>query len=121
MGDCFIQKSDKKFLLIKHAAELVTCAGPAPKAGAAMAEMGIITDGALLAQDGKIVWVGKTDELPEVDQAQCEIVDAAGSVYYPDLLIPTHTWYLGAIVLTSSSGGWAVCRTWRFLSVVAAF
>ncbi|MEL7633775.1 imidazolonepropionase [Sporomusa sphaeroides] len=90
MGDCFIQKSDKKFLLIKHAAELVTCAGPAPKAGAAMAEMGIITDGALLAQDGKIIWVGKTDELPEVDQAQCEIVDAAGRCVLPGF-VDSHT------------------------------
>ena len=77
-------------LLIKHAAELVTCAGIAPKMGAAMADIGIIPDGALLAENGKISWVGSTAELPVQDEAQWEVIDASGQCVMPGF-VDSHT------------------------------
>lgn len=79
-----------KKLLIKHAAELVTCAGLAPKAGPAMSDIGIISDGALLAEAGKIIWVGPTAELPELDESQWEVIDAAGQCVMPGF-VDSHT------------------------------
>ncbi|TWH46887.1 imidazolonepropionase [Sporomusa sp. KB1] len=77
-------------LLIKHAAELVTCAGAAPKMGAAMADIGIIPDGALLAENGKISWVGPTAELPVRSEAEWEVIDAAGQCVMPGF-VDSHT------------------------------
>ncbi|HWR45950.1 imidazolonepropionase [Sporomusa sp.] len=79
-----------KKLLIKHAAELVTCAGTSPKQGAAMGDIGIIPDGALLAEDGKIIWVGPTAELPALDESQWEVIDAAGQCVMPGF-VDSHT------------------------------
>ena len=52
-----------KTLLLKNAAELVTCRGNAPKCGAAMQDIGIIEDGALWLEDGIIRQVGTTREI----------------------------------------------------------
>ena len=41
-------------LYIKHASELVTCKGTAPKHGKDMSDIGIIEDGAVLVEDGII-------------------------------------------------------------------
>ncbi|SDD87273.1 imidazolonepropionase [Sporomusa acidovorans] len=79
-----------KKLLIKHAAELITCAGAAPKKGAAMADIGIISDGALVAEAGKIVWVGPTDDLPPDSEEQCEVIDATGQCVMPGF-VDSHT------------------------------
>ncbi|MDF2571177.1 MAG: hutI 1 [Sporomusa sp.] len=79
-----------KKLLIKHAAELVTCAGSAPRSGADMSDIGIIPDGALLAEDGKIIWVGPTSELPAIDENQWEVIDAAGKCVMPGF-VDSHT------------------------------
>ncbi|CQR72856.1 Imidazolonepropionase [Sporomusa ovata DSM 2662] len=79
-----------KKLLIKHAAELVTCAGAAPKMGAAMADIGIIPDGALLAENGKVCWVGPTAELPGQSEAEWEVIDAAGQCVMPGF-VDSHT------------------------------
>jgi len=77
-------------LLIKHAAELVTCAGSAPKAGGAMDDIGIIPDGALLAEDGRITWLGPTAELPQLDESQWQMIDAAGQCVMPGF-VDSHT------------------------------
>jgi len=77
-------------LLIKHAAELVTCAGSAPKAGGAMDDISIIPDGALLAEDGRITWLGPTAELPQLDESQWQMIDAAGQCVMPGF-VDSHT------------------------------
>ncbi|QDR79974.1 imidazolonepropionase [Sporomusa termitida] len=79
-----------KKLLIKHAAELITCAGPAPKQGPAMGDIGMIPDGALLAEDGRISWVGPTAALPALDESQWEVIDAAGQCVLPGF-VDSHT------------------------------
>lgn len=77
-------------LLIKHASELITCAGAAPKMGAAMADIGIIPDGALLAENGKITWVGPTDKLPVSNEQEWEVLNAAGQCVLPGF-VDSHT------------------------------
>ena len=52
-----------KKLYIRHASELVTCRGKAPRRGREMADIGLIEDGAVLLSDGRIEAVGTTTEL----------------------------------------------------------
>ena len=81
-------------LLIKNAAELITCSGQAPKKGAAMAELGSIADGALLIEDGIICRVGATHEvLDGVDEQDYQVVDAAGKCVLPGF-IDSHTHFV---------------------------
>ncbi len=80
-------------LLIRHAAQLVTCAGPGPKRGAAMGDVGLIPDGAIAVADGVIVAVGPTDQLDCVADL---ILDATGKVVCPGLVdAHTHAVYAG--------------------------
>ncbi len=82
-------QENKQRLLIKNAAEVVTCAGGV-KAGAAMNEIGRITDGAVLVEDGVIVWVGKDCELPQGAADGAEIIDAKGQCVLPGF-VDSHT------------------------------
>ena len=83
-------------LLLKNAAELVTCRGTGPKTGAAMADIGIVTDGALWVEDGIIRRVGTTAEvLAGLDASDAEVVDAAGCCVLPGFVDP-HTHFLFA-------------------------
>ena len=86
----------KADLLIHHAAQLVTCASPdGPKRGAALAEVGLIADGAVAIADGEIVGVSPTAELRGRYEA-AETLDASGKVVCPGLVdAHTHTVYAG--------------------------
>ena len=46
---------------IRHASELVTCKGSAPKHGKEMSDIGLIKDGAVIIHDDKIVATGTTE------------------------------------------------------------
>ena len=50
-------------LVVVGASELVTCAGAAPLCGEQQSSVGVIESGALAARDGRIVWVGRENEL----------------------------------------------------------
>lgn len=81
-------------LLIHHAAQLVTCAG-GPKRGAAMADAGLIPDGAIAIAEGEIVAVGPSADL-RADFTAHETIDASGKVVCPGLVDPhTHVVYAG--------------------------
>lgn len=78
-------------LLITHASQLVTLAGPArPRVGAEMRELAIIKDGALLARDGVIVAVGATSEVAPQAAADALRIDANNSVVMPGF-VDAHT------------------------------
>jgi imidazolonepropionase len=51
-------------LVIRHLRQLITCAGPAPRRGAAQREIPIIQDGAIAADDGHVVFAGSDRDLP---------------------------------------------------------
>lgn len=78
-------------LLISHASQLVTVAGPArPRVGAEMREIGIIWDGALLARDGVIVAVGATPEVAPLASEGTLRIDASNRVVMPGF-VDAHT------------------------------
>ena len=83
-----------KKMLLKNAAELVTCRGAAPKVGSAMADIGVIPDGAMWIEDGVIRRVGTTAEIVAVlDGEPDEVIDAAGRCVMPGFVDP-HTHFL---------------------------
>ena len=85
-----------KTLLLKNAAELVTCRGGGPKCGVAMQDIGIIEDGALWLEDGIIRQVGTTREiLAGLAGKPDEEIDAAGRCVLPGFVDP-HTHFLFA-------------------------
>ncbi|MGQ9567916.1 MAG: imidazolonepropionase [Anaerolineae bacterium] len=76
-------------LILKHAAQLLTLAGPpGPRRGRDMDNLGLIEDGALIAKDGRVVWVGPTRDLP--DTSAREVLDATGKVVLPGF-VDAHT------------------------------
>ncbi|MBE2221735.1 MAG: imidazolonepropionase, partial [Anaerolineae bacterium] len=83
-------------LIIQHASQLLTCASPdGPKRGAAMRHVGMIADGAVAVQAGKIVAVGKTAVIQSNFHA-AQTIDATGKAVCPGFIDPhTHTVYGG--------------------------
>ena len=69
-----------KKMYIRHASELVTCRGKAPKRGSEMSDIGLIQDGAVLLADGHIEAVGTTKELDQrlgLDLEQADVLQPA--------------------------------------------
>jgi imidazolonepropionase len=78
-------------LLIIGASQLLTLRGSGPRRGAALENLGIVKDGALLLRDGLIAAVGtraKIEAMPEVVDA--EKLDLGGRVVLPGFVDP-HT------------------------------
>jgi len=88
-----VQNAD---LLIVHAAELLTCRGPAEGIrGAALQRVDAIGDGALAIRDGRIVAVGPTAEVARHFNAPAAI-DATGKLVSPGFVDPhSHLVYGG--------------------------
>ncbi|WP_313801952.1 imidazolonepropionase [Cytobacillus sp.] len=92
----------KKPIWIKHISQLATLASGfnGPRSKEAMSELGLIEDGSLWLEDGKIQAVGTTQDLNERYYArahEAEIVNAAGHLVTPGLVDPhTHVVYGGS-------------------------
>src|ERR1043165_5214603 len=69
-------------LLIVHADEIATPAGPGPRRGRQLDELRVVADGALAVQDGRIVALGPTPEL-EAAYAARTTHDARGCFVVP--------------------------------------
>ncbi len=76
-------------LVIRNAAQVVTPSGDRARRGAAMRELLVLPDGALVLDDDRIAWVGPTSDLPPVSP-DAQILDAAGKVVLPGL-VDSHT------------------------------
>jgi imidazolonepropionase len=83
-------------ILITHAAELVTCSGYAAKRGVQMSELGIIPDGAVVIEQGRIAHVGQTAEILTALTAAgkpigaFDTIDASGKAVLPGF-VDSHT------------------------------
>ena len=79
-------------ILLTHASQLLTLRGEhSPRRGTQMRELGIINDGALLMNEGKIVAVESTDEVAHHElAAQAEEIDCRGKVVLPGF-VDSHT------------------------------
>ncbi len=83
--------------LIHSAKQLITCATPdgKPKRGAALRDVGLIEDGAVVIEDDQIVAVGKTSEIL-TESAADQLIDATGKVVCPGFVdCHTHAVYAG--------------------------
>ncbi len=82
----------KVTLLIKNIGQLITMAGPAPRIGPAMRDIGLIEDGGVAAAGDEIIAIGKSEDVeghaPLADG--CTVIDANGAVVTPGLIDP-HT------------------------------
>ena len=79
---------------IRHASELVTCKGKAPKHGKEMSDIGLIYDGAVIIHDDKIIAVGTTEELDkQVNSEEYAVIDAAGKSVMPGF-VDSHTHFI---------------------------
>lgn len=88
-------------LWIKHAAQLVTVAGGnGPRSGPGMSELGLIEDGSVWIENGKIKAVGTTAELNEQFgewEEDADVFEAYGKLVTPGLVDPhTHFVYGGS-------------------------
>jgi imidazolonepropionase len=81
-------------MIIKNAAELVTCSGFKVKSGKEMSDLHIINDGAVVIEDGIIKSVGTTDEvLKQYDESEYEVIDASGKAVLPGF-VDSHTHFV---------------------------
>jgi imidazolonepropionase len=75
-------------LIVKNAAELLTCQAAEAKRGDELQDLGLIADGALAIKDGRIEFVGRTADLS--DWQATETIDARGKVVMPGF-VDCHT------------------------------
>jgi imidazolonepropionase len=76
----------------RNARQLLTLAGPpVPRRGHDLSELGIIEDGAVLAQGAEILRIGRTSDLePEAVRCNAEAIDCRGHVVIPGF-VDCHT------------------------------
>lgn len=78
-------------MLIKNAAEVVTCSGKRAKKGKEMSELHVIADGAVVIEDGMITTVGQTQDVcGRYDESNYEVIDAGGKAVLPGF-VDSHT------------------------------
>jgi imidazolonepropionase len=71
-------------IAVLHAAELVTLSGPKrPRVGNEMRELGIVKDGGMVIQDGRVVSSGPSKEIEQGLPADAQVIDATGKVVLP--------------------------------------
>lgn len=81
-------------LIIKNAAELVTCSGVRAKKGREMSDLHIIPDGAVVIEEGVITKTGDTAKvLRDLDVSRYEVIDATGKAVLPGF-IDSHTHFI---------------------------
>jgi imidazolonepropionase len=78
-------------VVYRHCRELITCAGPAPRRGAAQRGIAVLSDGALATAGETIVFAGPDAELERsVDLASARVVDVHGLSVVPGF-VDAHT------------------------------
>src|SRR5574337_840014 len=87
-----MKSSAPRPLLLHSAAQLLTLAGRAiPRRGSALAELGIIREGAVLTHRGQILRIGTTRQLArEARSLKARAIDCGGRVVMPGF-VDSHT------------------------------
>lgn len=85
------------YIIIKNIDCLVTCKGEGRKAGASMKDAGIIKNGYVVIEEGKIKAVGNGDGYLEYLKEYSKVIDGSGKTVTPGLVDPhTHLVYVGS-------------------------
>jgi imidazolonepropionase len=85
-------------LLVRHIGLLATLAGPAPRIGAALRDLAVVEDAALVARAGRIAWIGPDRDLSAamVPERDARELDAEGAAVVPGFVDPhTHLAFAG--------------------------
>ncbi len=83
-------------LIVKNAAELVTCSGFAAKRGQEMADLKIVNDGGVIIKEGIIAAAGQTRDIErqfdkiDTDRSDFDVIDASGKAVLPGF-VDSHT------------------------------
>jgi len=79
-------------LVVRNIGRLATLAGPAPRTGAAMRELGLREDAAVAVADGRVAWVGDDRELDRAASLSPggRVLDAGGAAVVPGF-VDAHT------------------------------
>jgi imidazolonepropionase len=78
-------------LLIRGASQILTVNGRAPRRGKALADIGVLRDGAVLLRDGVISAVGPTAKIEKLKESKsAEVLDLDGRVVLPGF-VDSHT------------------------------
>lgn len=80
-------------LIVKNASQIVTSKGNHLHKGKEMAELSIIENGCLIAEDGKIKAVGGPEILDGIDESKYEVIDAEGKTVLPGFC-DSHTHFI---------------------------
>ncbi|MEE9225525.1 MAG: imidazolonepropionase [Bacteroidota bacterium] len=86
-------------LLIKNARQVVTVAssGKRLKVGREMRDLGVIENGTVLVQQGRIAWVGRSVDFSMDIDASMEVIDASDRILLPGFVDPhTHLVFAGS-------------------------
>lgn len=77
--------------IVTNCSQLVTLAGPAsPRTGRAMRDLGIVPDGAMLVENGRIARVGARGEIEPLVKEDDAVIDAGSRVVLPGF-VDAHT------------------------------
>ncbi len=83
-------------IIIRHANTVFTCAGPAPRCGAAQGDARPIHGASMVGVDGVLTFVGPADEADRIAPAGAAAIDAAGCTVVPGFVDPhTHVVFAG--------------------------
>ena len=85
-------------VVLVHAREIITCAGPAPRRGRAQSDIGRVPDGALAMFEGRIVFAGPSAALDAhvTPLPHAHIVDVRDHTVIPGFVDPhTHAMFAG--------------------------
>ena len=87
-------------LAVLNTSQLVSLAGPAgPRTGAGMRDLGIIPNGAMLVQAGRVAAVGSRGMIESRIDAGTQVIDAGGRVVMPGFVdAHTHPVFAGSRV-----------------------
>ena len=78
-------------LLIRGASQIVTVAGHGPRRGKALADVGVLRDGAILLRDGVISAIGPVAKIEKLKESKsAELLDLDGRVVLPGF-VDSHT------------------------------
>lgn len=85
---------EKGNIIIKNAAQLVTCSGFSAKKGKEMSDLSVIENGTVIITGGIITYVGKDANCPPLfDFPDHEVVDATGKAVLPGF-VDSHTHFI---------------------------